>query len=137
LPSWPTRRLELARAGVDATGPALALYAESGTDETPISVRAALPIAPHEDVSAAGVEVMDLTEVPRAATTVHRGPMSSVEEGYRALARWADEAGEQIDGYSRELYLDCDGGPETWVTELQFALRDTSRKELDHSHDQS
>ena len=54
--------------------------------------------------------------------TVHRGSMARIEDGYRALMRWADETGEQIDGYSREIYLDMAGDPETWVTELQFAL---------------
>jgi effector-binding domain-containing protein len=53
--------------------------------------------------------------------------MASVEDGYRALLRWADETGEQIDGYSRVIYLDMTGDPESWITELQFALRE--RKE--------
>ncbi len=54
--------------------------------------------------------------------TIHRGAMARVDEGYRALLRWADDTGEQIDGFSREVYLECSGDPETWVTELQFAL---------------
>jgi effector-binding domain-containing protein len=50
--------------------------------------------------------------------------MARVEEGYRALLRWADDTGEQIDGFSREVYLECSGDPATWVTELQFALHE-------------
>jgi effector-binding domain-containing protein len=69
-----------------------------------------------------GIRLMDLPGVPRAATTVHRGPLSSVEDGYQALMRWAEGTRERIEGYGRELYLDCDGEPTTWVTELQFGL---------------
>ena len=65
--------------------------------------------------------------VARAAVTIHRGSMARVEEGYRAMLRWADETGEQIDGFSREVYLECSGDPETWVTELQFALARAQR----------
>jgi effector-binding domain-containing protein len=48
--------------------------------------------------------------------------MSRVERGYEALLLWAEQTGERVDGYSREMYLDCDGDPDTWVTELQFVL---------------
>ncbi len=60
--------------------------------------------------------------MPRAAATIYRGSMDNCQEGYEAIMRWADATGEQIKGYSREIYLDCDGPPETWVTELQFVL---------------
>jgi effector-binding domain-containing protein len=55
-------------------------------------------------------------------TTIHHGSMSSVAAGYEALLRWAADAGERFDGYSREIYLSTDGPPDTWVTELQFVL---------------
>jgi effector-binding domain-containing protein len=45
-----------------------------------------------------------------------------VERGYEALLRWTEQTGERVDGYSREVYLDCDHEPETWITELQFVL---------------
>ena len=78
-----------------------------------------------------GIRLLDLPAVPRAATTVHRGPMSRVEDGYQALMRWAEDAGERIEGHSRELYLDCVGEPSTWVTELQFALHGRSHRETE------
>ena len=53
--------------------------------------------------------------------------MARVDDGYQALMLWADETDEQIDGFSREIYLDIAGDPETWVTELQFVLRDRSK----------
>jgi DNA-binding transcriptional MerR regulator len=111
----------LARAGVAPTGPSVALYYDSDDGDAPIEVVAALPIGT-EDVSEAGVEALDLPAVPRAVATIHHGHMNRVERGYEALLRWTEQTGERVDGYSREVYLDCDGKPETWVTELQFVL---------------
>jgi DNA-binding transcriptional MerR regulator len=111
----------LERVEVAAIGPAVALYYDSGDADAPIEVVAALPVGT-EDVSDAGVDVLDLPAVPRAVATIHRGHMNRVERGYEALLRWAEQTGERVDGYSREVYLDWDGAPETWVTELQFVL---------------
>ena len=114
---------ELERVGVAPAGPTIALYEES-EDAAPIKVMACVPIDETDDVRSDRVDVADIPAISRAATTIHRGSMARVEEGYRALLRWADETGEQIDGFSREIYLECVGDPETWVTELQFALHE-------------
>jgi effector-binding domain-containing protein len=82
------------------------------------------PVDEADAVRSDRIVVADLPAVARAAVTIHRGSMAGVEEGYRALLRWADDTGEQIDGFSREVYLECSGDPETWVTELQFALHE-------------
>jgi DNA-binding transcriptional MerR regulator len=111
----------LARVEVAAVGPPVALYYDSGDVDAPIDVFAAVPIGA-QDVSASDVDVLDLPAVPRAVATIHRGDMSRVERGYEALLLWAEQTGERVDGYSREMYLDCDGDPDTWVTELQFVL---------------
>jgi len=111
----------LARAGVAVTGPPVALYYDSDVDDAPIEVVAALPIGT-QDASGADVDVLDLPSVPRAVATIHRGHMNRVERGYEALLRWTEQTGERVDGYSREVYLDCDGEPETWVSELQLVL---------------
>jgi DNA-binding transcriptional MerR regulator len=112
----------LARVSVAPIGPPVALYYDSDDADAPIEVVAALPIGT-EDVSEAGVDVLDLPEVLRAVATIHRGNMNRVERGYEALLRWTEQTGERVNGYSREVYLDCDGEPETWVTELQFVLQ--------------
>ena len=112
---------ELDRKGVAAAGPHIALYEPSEDPAAPITVMYAVPIDA-DVVTSDRVRVVDLPAVDRAAVTVHRGSMARIEDGYRALMRWADETGEQIDGFSREIYLDMAGDPETWVTELQFAL---------------
>jgi len=118
---FDTLSAELGRIGVATSGPPVALYYESGDTEAPIEVVAALPIGA-DDVSGAIVDVLDLPAMPRAVATIHRGPMSRVERGYEALLQWTEQTGERVDGFSREVYLDCDGAPETWVTELQFVL---------------
>jgi effector-binding domain-containing protein len=115
---------ELDRLGVAPTGPQLALYEPSEDPDSPITVMAAAPIDEADAVRSDQVVVVDLPAVARAAVTIHRGSMARVEEGYRALLRWADDTGEQVDGFSREVYLECSGDPATWVTELQFALHE-------------
>lgn len=114
---------DLGRVGVELAGPHIALYEPSDDPAAPITVMAAVPID-DRDVKAGRARVVDLPPVARAAVTVHRGSMARVEDGYRALLRWADETGEQIDGFSREIYLDTTGDPDHWITELQFVLRE-------------
>jgi len=118
---------ELDRLGVGPAGPMIALYDDSEVADTPIKVMAAVPVDETEGVRSDRIEMVHVPAVPRGATTIHRGSMARVDEGYQALFRWAEETGEHIDGYSREIYLDCDGDPDTWVTELQFALHDRGR----------
>jgi effector-binding domain-containing protein len=115
---------ELDRLGVAPAGPQIALYEPSEDADAPITVMASVPIDEADDVTSDRIEVVDLPAVARAAVTIHRGSMAHVDEGYQALLRWADDTGEQIDGFSREVYLECAGDPEAWVTELQFALHD-------------
>lgn len=119
---------EMDRVGIVPVGPAIALYDDSDSVAAPIKVMATLPIDEPGAVTSERIEIVDLPAVARAATTIHRGSMARVEEGYEALLRWAEETDEQIDGYSREVYLACDGDPETWVTELQFAVHDRSQR---------
>jgi DNA-binding transcriptional MerR regulator len=107
--------------GLRPAGPAVALYFDRPDLDAPIEVVAGVPIdAP--DPSTHEIEILDLPDVPRAASTIHRGSMSRVVAGYEALLRWAEATGARVDGYGREVYLDCDGEPETWITELQFVL---------------
>jgi DNA-binding transcriptional MerR regulator len=119
---------ELDRVGVAPAGPMVALYEESEVHDAPIKVMAALPVDETEAVTSDRIEIVDVPAVARAATTIHRGSMARVDEGYQALLRWAEETGEHIDGYSREVYLACEGDPESWVTELQFALHERGRE---------
>ncbi|GAA2131381.1 MerR family transcriptional regulator [Kitasatospora kazusensis] len=106
-------------AGLTPTGPSIAYYTPAGPDGgEAVTVHAALPVAaaPQDGHDFA---VVDLPAVENAATIVHRGSMDAVLSTAQTLARWIDGTGHRSTGYARELYLEADGDPETWVTELQ------------------
>jgi DNA-binding transcriptional MerR regulator len=106
----------LGRAGLAATGPAVAWY-EDAPDGEGVVVHAGVPV----DAPAGGgdVPVVDLPEFGQAATIVHRGSMEGVMATIQTLARWIDANGYRSLGYNRELYLESRGDRDAWVTELQ------------------
>lgn len=105
----------LAAAEVRPVGPGIAYYEQDGNG---VVVHAAMPV--DADPSAGhDFGVVDLPAVEHAATIVHRGSMDDVMPTLQALARWIDENGYRSAGGNRELYLDCDGPRDRWVTELQ------------------
>src|SRR5436190_19105628 len=113
---FPALHNELTAQGIAPTGPDVAYYEDSGSTDAPITVIAAVPIGddvPEPD----GIAVRTLPAVTRAATTVPHGNMDNVADGYEALLRWAANAGERFDGFSREIYLSCGGPRDTWGTE--------------------
>jgi DNA-binding transcriptional MerR regulator len=85
---------ELDRLGVAPAGPQIALYEPSEDSDSPITVMASVPIDEADAVRSDRIVVADLPAVARAGVTIHRGSMARVEEGYRALLRWADDTGE-------------------------------------------
>ncbi|MBO0830251.1 MAG: MerR family transcriptional regulator [Streptosporangiales bacterium] len=106
----------LAAAGVRPTGPGIAYYEEDGAGA--VVVHAGIPV--DTDPSAGhDFAVVDLPTVEAAATIVHHGSMDDVMPTVQTLARWIDDNGYRSAGYNRELYLDCEGPRDQWVTELQ------------------
>ena len=68
-----------------------------------------------------GYDVVDLPEVPLAATLLHRGDMTGIGDSWMALMERLVEDGYRVVGPTREVYLEATGhepGPD-WVTELQ------------------
>jgi effector-binding domain-containing protein len=112
----------LQTGGVTTVGPAIAFYESSHDDDAPIRAVAAEPINDLDRRLPENVQLIELPPVERAVAAIHHGEMERVEETIQAILRWFDVTGEHADGYSREVYLDCDGPPETWVTEIQYAL---------------
>ncbi|MBB5933978.1 MerR family transcriptional regulator [Streptomyces zagrosensis] len=110
----------LAAAGVTPTGAAIAYYDEAPGSalEGAVTVHAAVPVGV---TSAAGqpFQIVDLPGIEQAATIVHRGSMDAIVPTAQTLARWADANGYRSTGYARELYLDCEGPTDSWVTEMQ------------------
>jgi DNA-binding transcriptional MerR regulator len=105
----------LDRAGVTPVGPAIAYYEDTADG---VLVHAALPV--NADPSDAhDFAIVDLPEIERAATILHRGSMDNVMATIQTLARWIDDNGFRSAGYNRELYIDCPEDRDAWATELQ------------------
>jgi DNA-binding transcriptional MerR regulator len=111
---------ELGRARIAPIGPPLALYGERADGR--VDMIGAVQIDPDADLASDSVVIRDLP-AGRAATLIHEGNMSTCPSSYQALQQWMEAAGEEPDGYGREIYLDCDGHRDSWVTELQFVLK--------------
>jgi DNA-binding transcriptional MerR regulator len=107
----------LGRVGMTPTGPAIAWY-EDAPDGEGVLVHATLPV----DASSGGdhdFAIVDLPEIERAATIVHRGSMDHVMRTIQTLAAWIEANGYRSAGYNRELYIECGEDRDAWVTELQ------------------
>jgi DNA-binding transcriptional MerR regulator len=110
----------IGRAGLTPTGPAIAWY-EDAPDGDRVLVHATVPV----DAAAGALHdlvVVELPEIERAATILHRGSMDDVMRTIQTLARWIDANGHRSAGYNRELYIECVEDRDAWVTELQEPL---------------
>jgi DNA-binding transcriptional MerR regulator len=108
----------LARAGLEPAGPAIAYYEDCPPGEGAVTVHAAVGVAAGGDDDH-DFTVLDLPEVPSAATVIHQGAMDDVIPAVQALARWIDASGYRSAGYPRELTIERTGESRHWVTELQ------------------
>jgi DNA-binding transcriptional MerR regulator len=120
------RELEglLCEARIAVTGPGLAYYEDAGDDAGSITVHAALAVAVAEQPGCErAFGVVELAEIPAAATLVHRGSMDHVLPSIQALARWIDANGCRSLGYARELTLTRGDAGDDWVTELAEPIR--------------
>ncbi|MER6396886.1 MerR family transcriptional regulator [Kitasatospora sp. NPDC086009] len=110
----------LAEAGVAEAGPSVARYEDIPEGDGAVLIRVAVPVgATVSGAAEHGFEVVDLPEIPEAATIVHRGSMDDALGAFQTLARFIDENGYRSTGYARELYLECPDAPADWVTEFQ------------------
>ncbi len=119
---YPRLHAALAQHHVAFDGLSLALYEDAADDDAPLRLTTALRIPPGTSIDSDGVATIDLPAVERAATTVVRGAPDRFPDAFRALHEWIDRSGDKATSFDRELYLDCDGPRDTWVTELQTIL---------------
>jgi DNA-binding transcriptional MerR regulator len=119
---YPQLHAALARHSVTFDGLSLALYEGTDDEDRPLRLTTALPVPSDVTIEGDGLATIDLAAVERAATTVVRGAPEQFHEAFRALHEWADRNGDQATTLERELYIDCDGPRDTWVTELQTVL---------------
>ncbi|TQJ32410.1 DNA-binding transcriptional MerR regulator [Microbacterium sp. SLBN-146] len=108
----------LIAAGRPLLEPGIFWYDAEGDDRFAVHVSY---VAEAEPVAGPGYDVVELPELPIAATLIHRGDMSGIGESWAALMEKAVADGYRVVGACREVYLEADGhvpGPD-WVTELQ------------------
>jgi len=109
---------QLCAAGVAIAGPPLAYYTDADGDTGAVEVHATLPIGARP-AGKHDFHIVELPEVPAAATLIHHGSMDHVLPSIQALARWIDANGYRSLGYARELTLEFGPDRDEWVTELQ------------------
>lgn len=120
---YPQLHAALARHGIAFNGLSLALYEDTEDEDRPLRITTALQIPSEVTIRSDGLVTIDLPAVERAATTVVRGAPEQFHEAFRALHDWVDRTGCHATAFDRELYIDCDGPRDTWVTELQTILQ--------------
>jgi DNA-binding transcriptional MerR regulator len=121
---WPELHAALSQHQVSFGGLSWMLYEDSGDSERPMRVTTALPIPAGLTIDEDGLTTIELPAVERAATTVvHGAPEDKFADAFQAVHAWIDRSGATSAGHDRELYIDCDGPRETWVTEIQAVLR--------------
>jgi DNA-binding transcriptional MerR regulator/effector-binding domain-containing protein len=109
---------QLCDANIAVTGPGVAYYEDAGDEAGAVKVHAALPVA-EQPGGLRGFRVIDLSEIPAAATLIHHGSMDDILPSIQALARWIDASGHRSLGYAREVTLKLADARDDWVTELQ------------------
>ncbi len=123
---YPRLHAVLGRNQVAFTGVSYAFYEETDDPERPLRITVGLPVPDDVTIEEDGIRTVDFPCVERAATTVVKGPPTCFPEAFGALHDWIDRTGERASRDEREVYLDCDGPRDTWVTELQTVLEPTS-----------
>lgn len=119
---YPRVIAALERHKVRPGGLSLALYEDTGDEQKPLRLTTALEVPAGVTINGDGLTTLQLPAVEQAATTVIRGDPSLFAGGFRALHDWIDQAGGTASAFERELYIDCDGPRDMWVTELQVIM---------------
>jgi hypothetical protein len=102
-------------------GLSIAQYEDTGDEARPLRITAALPVPGGVTIEGNGLTI-ELAAMERAATTVVRGDPAQFAGAFRALHEWVVQTGAEATAIERELYIDCDGPRDTWVTELQVVM---------------
>lgn len=123
---YPRLHRALAAHEVEAGPFAFALYDDLDHNWQEQRVTAAFSVRPDVDIDADGVQTKVLPAVRAAATVVHGAPDVVYAPAFQALHDWLEAMGALQVTQLREVYVDCDGPRDTWVTELQAVLADGS-----------
>jgi hypothetical protein len=120
---WPRlQAAALAHHHVEFGGISFMLYEDTGDAELPMRMTTALLIPSGVTITDDGLSTLEIPAVARAATTVVRGAPEQFGDAFKGLRDWIEQRGAKATPLDREVYIDCDGPPNTWVTELQTVL---------------
>lgn len=119
---WPRLHAALEHHDVEFGGISFMLYENTDDAERPMRVTTALPVPSGVTITGDGLSTLEIPAVPRAATTVVRGAPDRFGDAFQGLHEWIAQSGAEAAPFDREVYIDCDGPPDTWVTELQTVL---------------
>lgn len=109
----------VAREHIDVDGTTISIYYDEEFNHEDTDVEVALGVKNPRQATRA---------IPggRMATTVHRGPYSSLSDAYGALTRWIAGNGYEAAGAPYEIYRRTQFDhlpPEQWETEIFFPVR--------------
>ena len=108
----------LGAAGVMPSGSPVAYYEDAESEQ--ILIHAAVPVVADK---APDVNLIELPELPRAATLVHKGSMDEADRSMQILARWIEDNGYRSQGYAREVTIQFDpDNPANWIHEFQIPV---------------
>lgn len=119
---YPRLHTALAQHGLPFSGVSYALYEEPEEPDKTIRFTVGLPVSNEVSIEEDGISTVEVPPVDRAATTVVKGPPTLFADAFRSIHDWVQRTGERAGRFEREVYLDCDGPRDTWVTELQVVL---------------
>lgn len=119
---YPRLHAALRRNRVGVSGVSYAFYEDTGDAQRPLRLTVGLPVPGEVVIEEDRIATTDVPAVERAATTVVKGPPTLFADAFGALHDWIERTGARPSRFEREVYLDCDGPRETWVTELQVIL---------------
>lgn len=122
---YPRLHAALGRHHIGFSGVSYAFYEETYAVERPLRLTVGLPVPEDVTLEEGGITTIDVAPVERAATTVVRGAPSQFHAAFTAIHDWLERTGERSTHREREVYVDCDGPRDAWVTELQTILEPT------------
>ncbi|NKY43301.1 MerR family transcriptional regulator [Nocardia cerradoensis] len=114
-------RRRLDSAAVAAGGPRTVYFETPDEDDYRIIVHVGLPVSAGV-TEAAGLRIVSLPAVDRAATIVHRGMEHGFLRTSQLLVRWVEAHGYRFDGHAREITLNSSEDPDESVAELQAPI---------------
>jgi len=118
---YPRLMQNLSAASIQPTGYGIAYYEPNERDDSVI-IHAGIMVGA-KPLSEKLFHIVELPNVPTAATLIHSGSMDHVEASYQELGRWIEANGYRSNGFAREVYLDYDPeNADNGVTELQIPV---------------